>query len=149
MLVLTWCPMAGPDIPELDLSVLDGADHKLRTMETVLMKTWPGAVPAEHVQQWLAAAEQMLEETPAQAPAGCDSQQWTDTRRSAARDVQAAKGWLDRAHSSSGEQRLTDRLTQMGWQGSTEDQPAWTAMEQSARAILQCRELAEEAAKNA
>ena len=72
-----------------------------------------------------------------------DQQLWTETRRSAVRDVQAATGWLARADVGAGDVRLTHRLAQMGWQGEVADQPAWTAMEQSARAILKCQALAE------
>ena len=143
---------------EIDLTMLDntglgstvlagtelaGADHKLRTVEMSLMTVWPGAVPLEVAQQWLELAEQMVAQTPAKAPSGGDEAQWTNVRRSAVRDIQAAKGWLERAEQRAGEQRLTDRLKQMGWQGELADQPAWSTMEQSARAILQCRELAE------
>ncbi len=128
---------------DINLSVLDGVDHKLRTVETALMQAWPGAVSVSQARKWLGHAERLITETSAQAPAGCDAQHWADTRRSAVRDVQAAKGWIDRAASQAGEQRLADRLQEMGWQGQKDDQPAWTAMEQSARAILQCHELAE------
>ncbi len=128
---------------DINLSILDGVDHSSRTVETALMQTCPGAVPMSQARRWLELAEQMVAQTSAEAPAGCDTQHWADTRRSAVRDVQAAKGWMDRAVSQSGEQRLADRLQEMGWQGEKDDQPAWTAMEQSARAILQCHELSE------
>lgn len=128
---------------EVDLSVLEGADHRHRSVEEALLKVWPAAVPTAHARQWLELAEQMVADTPPQAPAGCDPEEWVDVRRSAVRDVQAAAGWMARAEHQAGEQRLTQRLTEMGWKGEVADQPAWSAMEQSARAALQCRELAE------
>ena len=59
------------------------------------------------------------------------------------RDVQAATGWLARADVGAGDTRMAERLRQMGWQGDAVEQPAWTAMEQSARAILKCQSLAD------
>ncbi|MCY3949661.1 MAG: hypothetical protein OXF61_10715, partial [Acidimicrobiaceae bacterium] len=101
------------------------------------------AVPVEIARHWRNTARAMIVAIPAEPLSDVDQQLWTETRRSAVRDIQAATGWLARADVGAGDVRLTHRLAQMGWQGQVADQPAWTAMEQSARAILKCRALAE------
>ena len=128
-------------LSQVDLSILDGASPDDRTVEQHLMRAWPTAVPVDEVRQWRHTAAAMIVAIPSDPPPDLDGAMWTGTRRSAVRDVQAADGWLKRAELGAGDMRLTERLRQMGWQGEVADQPAWTAMEQSARAVLQCRHL--------
>lgn len=130
-------------LSKVDLSVVDGASPDDRSVEQQLFGEWPAAVPVEIARQWRNTARAMIVAIPADSLPDVDAQLWTETRRSAVRDVQAATGWLARADVGAGDVRLTHRLAQMGWQGEVADQPAWTAMEQSARAILKCRLLAE------
>lgn len=134
---------AAAALSKVDLSVIDGASAEDRSVEEHLLGTWPAAVPVEAARQWRNAARGMIVAIPADPLAEVDPQNWIETRRSAVRDVQAATGWLARADVGAGDVRLTHRLAQMGWQGDVADQPAWTAMEQSARAVLKCRALAE------
>ncbi len=134
---------AAAALSKVDLSVIDGASAEDRSVEERLLGTWPAAVPVETARQWRNAARGMIVAIPADPLPEVDPQAWIETRRSAVRDVQAATGWLARADVRAGDVRLTHRLAQMGWQGDVADQPAWTAMEQSARAVLKCRALAE------
>ena len=134
---------AAAALSKVDLSVLEGASPDDRSVERQLLEVWPAAVSAEIARHWRNTARGMIVAVPAEPLPDVDPQQWIDTRRSAMRDVQAATGWLARADVGAGDRRLSERLTQMGWQGEVADQPAWTAMEQSARAILKCQSLAE------
>ncbi len=134
---------AASALSKVDLSVVDGASADDRSVERSLMTVWPAAVQVEIARHWRNTARAMIVAIPAEPLPDVDQQLWTETRRSAVRDVQAATGWLARADVRAGDVRLTHRLAQMGWQGEVADQPAWTAMEQSARAILKCQALAE------
>ena len=127
----------------VDLSVLEGASPDDRSVERQLMGVWPATVPVGIARHWRDAAKAMIVAIPADPLPDSDPQGWIDNRRSAVRDVQAATGWLARADLAAGDERMAERLRQMGWQGDTAEQPAWTAMEQSARAILKCQSLAE------
>ncbi|MXV87236.1 MAG: hypothetical protein F4117_03020 [Acidimicrobiales bacterium] len=130
-------------LSNVEVSVVDGASPDDRSVEQQLFGQWPAAVPVEIARHWRNTARAMIVAIPAEPLSDVDQQLWTETRRSAVRDIQAATGWLARADVGAGDVRLTHRLAQMGWQGQVADQPAWTAMEQSARAILKCRALAE------
>ncbi len=130
-------------LSNVDIGVVDGASPDDRSVERSLMTVWPAAVQVEIARHWRNTARAMIVAIPAEPLPDIDEQQWIETRRSAVRDVQAATGWLARADVGAGDVRLTHRLAQMGWQGEVADQPAWTAMEQSARAVLKCRSLAE------
>lgn len=130
-------------LSKVDISVVEGASADDRSVEHSLMAVWPAAVPTEIARHWRNTARAMIVAIPSDALAGADPQLWTESRRSAVRDVQAATGWLARADVGAGDVRLTHRLAQMGWAGEVAEQPAWTAMEQAARAILKCRALAE------
>lgn len=130
-------------LSKIDVSVVDGASPDDRSVEQQLFGAWPAAVPVEIARHWRNTARAMIVAIPADPLPDTDPQSWIETRRSAVRDVQAATGWLARADVGAGDVRLTHRLAQMAWQGEVADQPAWTAMEQSARAILKCRLLAE------
>lgn len=130
-------------LSNVDISVVDSASPDDRSVERQLSGAWPAAVPVEIARHWRNTARAMIVAIPAEPLSDVDQQLWTETRRSAVRDVQAATGWLARADVGAGDVRLTHRLAQMGWQGEVADQPAWTAMEQSARAILKCQALAE------
>ena len=130
-------------LSNVDISVVDDASPDDRSVERQLFGEWPAAVSAEIARHWRNTARAMIVAIPAEPLPDLDQQLWIETRRSAVRDVQAATGWLARADVGAGDVRLTHRLAQMGWQGQVADQPAWTAMEQSARAILKCRALAE------
>ncbi|WP_419553703.1 hypothetical protein [Candidatus Poriferisodalis sp.] len=132
---------AATALSKVDISVVEGASADDRSVEHNLMGTWPAAVPTEIARHWRNTARAMIVAIPADPLPGADPQLWTETRRSAVRDVQAATGWIARADVGVGDVRLTERLGQMGWRGEVADQPAWTAMEQSARAILKCRAL--------
>ena len=134
---------AATALSKVDVSVVEGASADDRSVEHRLMGTWPAAVPTEIARHWRNTARAMIVAIPAEPLSDVDPRLWTETRRSAVRDVQAATGWLARADVGAGDVRLTHRLAQMGWQGDVADQPGWTAMEQSARAILKCRSLAE------
>ena len=134
---------AAAGLSKVDIGAVDGASPDDRSVEHSLMRAWPAAVPTETARHWRNTARAMIVAVPADALPGADPQLWTDTRRSAVRDVQAATGWLARADVGAGDVRLTHRLAQMGWGGEVADQPGWTAMEQSARAILKCQSLAE------
>ena len=134
---------AAAALSKVDLSVIEGASAEDRSVEERLLGPWPAAVPVETARQWRNAARGLIVAIPADPLPEVESQVWIETRRSAVRDVQAATGWLARADVRAGDVRLTHRLAQMGWQGAVADQPAWTAMEQSARAVLKCRALAE------
>lgn len=127
----------------VDVSAVDGASPDDRSVEQQLLGEWPAAVPVEFARRWRNTARAMIVAVPADPLPDADPQLWIEMRRSAVRDVQAATGWIARADVRAGDVRLTHRLAQMGWQGEVADQPAWTAMEQSARAILKCRALAE------
>ena len=129
-------------LSKVDLSVLEGASADDRSVELNLMRAWPAAVPIATARDWRDTAAAMIVAIPSDPLPDVDAPHWIDTRRSAVRDVQAGDGWLKRAEPGAGDPRLTARLQQMGWQGEMADQPAWTAMEQAARAILKCRELA-------
>ena len=133
---------AAAALSKVDLSVVEGASYHDRSVEHSLLGVWPAAVPVEIARHWRNTARGMIVAIPADPLPDLDPQLWTDTRRSAVRDVQAATGWIARADVRAGDRRLAERLTQMGWQGEAADQPAWTAMEQAARAILKCRALA-------
>ena len=126
---------------QVDLSVLEGASPDDRSVERHLLGRWPATVPVGIARHWRDAARAMIVAIPASPLPEADQQQWIDTRRSAVRDVQAATGWLARADLAAGDARMAERLRDMGWQGETAEQPAWTAMEQSARAILKCQAL--------
>jgi len=130
-------------LSNVEVSVVDGASPDDRSVEQQLFGRWPAAVPVDIARHWRNTARAMIVAIPAEPLSDVDQQLWTETRRSAVRDIQAATGWLARADVGAGDVRLTHRLAQMGWQGQVADQPAWTAMEQSARAILKCRALAE------
>ncbi len=130
-------------LSKIDVSVVEGASPDDRSVEQQLLGQWPAAVSAEVARNWRNTARAMIVAIPADPLLGADAQLWAATRRSAVRDVQAATGWLARADVGAGDIRLTHRLAQMGWQGEVADQPAWTAMEQSARAVLKCQSLAE------
>jgi len=130
-------------LSNVEVSVVDGASPDDRSVAQQLFGQWPAAVPVEIAPHWRNTARAMIVAIPAEPLSDVDQQLWTETRRSAVRDIQAATGWLARADVGAGDVRLTHRLAQMGWQGQVADQPAWTAMEQSARAILKCRALAE------
>ncbi len=130
-------------LSKVDISVIDGASPDDRSVEQQLFGDWPGEVPVDIARHWRNTARAMIVAIPAEPLSGVDQQLWTETRRSAVRDAQAAAGWLARADVGAGDVRLTHRLAQMGWRGEVADQPAWTAMEQSARAILKCQALAE------
>ncbi|WP_420624254.1 hypothetical protein [Candidatus Poriferisodalis sp.] len=132
---------AATALSKVDISVIEGASADDRSVEHNLMPVWPAAVPVEIARHWRNTARAMIVAIPADPLPDADPQLWTETRRSAVRDVQAATGWLARADVGAGDMRLTERLAQMGWGGEVADQPAWTAMEQSARAILKCRAL--------
>lgn len=125
------------------MSLLDGVEPDDREVERCLIRTYPGAVSVEVARAWRDHASSLVESTPATPPAGLDAPDWVDTRRSALRDVEAADGWLARAEERAGNQQLFERLVSMGWQGELGDQPAYTAMEQAARAIIQCQQLGE------
>lgn len=127
--------------PTVDESLLEGVEPDDREVERCLIGTYPGAVSAELARAWRDHAAGLVERTPATCPAGVDVPDWVDVRRSALRDVEAADGWLARAPGGAGNQQLFERLVSMGWQGELGDQPAYTAMEQAARAIIQCRQL--------
>lgn len=132
---------AAAALSKVDLSVLQGASAHDRSVELNLLRTWPAVVPVEIARHWRNTARAMIIAIPADPVPDVDPQPWVETRRSAVRDVQAATGWLARADVGAGDLRLAERLRQMGWQGEVADQPAWTAMEQAARAILKCRAL--------
>ena len=132
---------AATALSKVDISVVEGASADDRSVEHNLMPVWPAAVPVEIARHWRNTARAMIVAIPADPLPDADPQLWTETRRSAVRDVQAATGWLARADVGAGDVRLAERLGQMGWRGEVADQPAWTAMEQSARAILKCRAL--------
>lgn len=134
---------AAAALSKVDISVVNGASPDDRSVEHSLMRTWPAAVPTETARHWRNTARAMIVAVPADPLPDVDPQLWTETRRSAVRDVQAATGWLARADVGAGDVRLTHRLAQMGWRGEVAEQPGWTAMEQSARAILKCQALAE------
>ncbi|WP_419931564.1 hypothetical protein [Candidatus Poriferisodalis sp.] len=134
---------AAASLSSVDISVVDGASPDDRSVEQQLLGEWPAAVPVEVARHWRNTARAMIVAVPADPLPDADPQHWTETRRSAVRDVQAATGWIARADVGAGDRRLSERLGQMGWQGEVADQPAWTAMEQSARAILKCQALAE------
>ena len=134
---------AAAALSKVDLGVVDGASPDDRSVEQLLLGEWPAAVPVETARHWRNTARAMIVAIPADPLPDVDAQHWTDTRRSAVRDVQAATGWIARADVRAGDLRLAERLRGMGWQGDAADQPAWTAMEQSARAILKCGALAE------
>ena len=126
---------------QVDLSVLEGASPDDRSVERQLLSAWPATVPVGVARHWRDAARGMIVAIPAGPLPDVDQQMWIETRRSAVRDVQAATGWLARADLAAGDVRMAERLRQMGWQGDVAEQPAWTAMEQSARAILKCLSL--------
>ncbi|WP_423921356.1 hypothetical protein [Candidatus Poriferisodalis sp.] len=134
---------AATALSKVDVSVVEGASAQDRSVEERLLVEWPAAVPVEIARHWRNTARAMIVAIPADPLPEAGPQQWVETRRSAVRDVQAATGWLARADVGVGDARLTERLRQMGWQGEMADQPAWTAMEQAARAILKCRELSQ------
>ncbi len=137
---------AAAALSKVDISVVEGASPDDRTVEQFLLRVWPAAVPVEIARGWRDTARAMIVAVPAEPLPDVDPRLWTDTRRSAVRNTQAATGWIARADVGAGDVRLTHRMAQMGWQGEVAEQPAWTAMEQSARAILKClslRDLAE------
>ena len=134
---------AAAALSKVDLSVVDGASYQDRSVEHRLLGEWPAGVPVEIARHWRNTARAMIVAIPADPLSDVDSLHWIDTRRSAVRDVQAATGWIARADVRAGDRRLAERLAQMGWQGEVADQPAWTAMEQAARAILKCQSLAD------
>lgn len=134
---------AATALSSVEVSVIEGASPDDRSVEQRLLGEWPAAVPVEVARHWRNTARAMIVAIPADPLPDADPQHWIETRRSAVRDVQAATGWIARADVGAGDVRLTHRLAQMGWQGEVADQPAWTAMEQAARAILKCRTLAE------
>lgn len=133
---------AAAALSKVDISVVEGDSYQDRSVEHSLLGVWPAEVPVEIARHWRNTARGMIVAIPADPVGDVDPQSWTDTRRSAVRDVQAATGWIARADVRAGDRRLAERLTQMGWQGEVADQPAWTAMEQAARAILKCQSLA-------
>lgn len=127
------------------MALLDGVEPDDREVERCLIRTYPGAVSVEVARAWRDRASEMVESTPAEPPVGLDKPDWVDVRRSALRDVEAADGWLARAADRAGNQQLFERLVSMDWKGEIGDQPAYTAMEQAARAIIQCRQLGQAA----
>ncbi|WP_419841598.1 hypothetical protein [Candidatus Poriferisodalis sp.] len=132
---------AAAALSNVDISVVQGASPDDRSVEHLLLRVWPASVPVEIARSWRDTARSMIVAVPADPLPEADPLAWTQTRRSAVRNAQAATGWIARADVGVGDVRLTHRLAQMGWRGEVADQPAWTAMEQSARAVLKCLSL--------
>ena len=108
---------AATALSKVDISVVEGASADDRSVEHNLMPVWPAAVPVEIARHWRNTARAMIVAIPADPLPDADPQLWTETRRSAVRDVQAATGWLARADVGAGDMRLAERLGQMGLAG--------------------------------